>query len=83
MNDYIEIRLEGGEFALPVEIGGYMEDKRNRGWWPATRQGEPPTRKCEYCGAEFMVNCRTKRFCSRKCQERARWRREKAARNLV
>ena len=69
MNDYIEIRLEGGEFALPVEIGGCMEDKRNRGWWPATRQGEGPTRKCERCGAEYVPNSRNQKYCD-ECKNR-------------
>jgi uncharacterized OB-fold protein len=60
--DMMEIRLEGGEFALPVEIGGGM-DRKNRGWWPATRQGEGPTRKCERCGKEYEPNSRNQKYC--------------------
>lgn len=63
MNDIIEIRLEGGEVALPVEIGASMEEKRNRGWWPATRRGEGPTRKCERCGKEYAPNSRNQKYC--------------------
>ena len=62
MVDMMEIRLEGGEFALPVEIGGDME-KRNRGWWPATRRDEGPTRKCEKCGKEYAPNSRNQKYC--------------------
>lgn len=57
MNDYIEIRLEGGEFALPVEIGGAMA-----GWGMS---GKEPPRKCERCGAEFKPNSRNQKHCDR------------------
>lgn len=55
MNDYIEIRLEGGELALPVEIGGAMA-----GWGMS---GKEPPRKCERCGAEFVPNSRNQKYC--------------------
>lgn len=62
MSDIIEIRLEGGEFALPVEIGGCM----SKDWWTPTRRGEE-TRKCAKCGAEFKPNSRNQKHCD-KCK---------------
>ena len=55
MNDYIEIRLEGGELALPVEIGGAMA-----GWGMS---GNEKPRKCARCGAEFVPNSRNQKYC--------------------
>ena len=68
--DMMEIRLEGGEFALPVEIGGEME-KANRNWWPATRRGEK-TRTCGRCGAEYVPNSRNQKYCDECKNRRAR-----------
>ena len=53
--DMMEIRLEGGEFALPVEIGGDMA-----GWG---MKKDAPKRKCEKCGKEYAPNSRNQKYC--------------------
>lgn len=42
-------------------------------WFPPTRKGEPPTRFCERCGAEYEVKSRQQKYCSSLCQQRANW----------